>query len=437
MPIVMGMVAGVFLRFGLDLVYAIRDDFRIAAPMAAVFLALSTLPRLARLMPPLIGAMIVGGIMVAALGEFDPGGTEVLGFVRPNLYVPVFSWQAMIELVVPLAVTVLVVQNGQGIAVLRAAGHQPPINAITAACGAGHVLSSVLLGTVGIGAGVALSRLQRIESLRGALASYLLIGFGLAYAVWGLRRLKFAAFLGRIARVYDLGIVNSEEDRAALVATSPDWARVEVLPNGLDLGAYPLGLATPDPATLVFHGALSYAPNLQAVRLLVDEILPRVRAEVPGVRLLVTGRIPTDGTAPQGSGVVYTGYVPDIRTVVAGAWASPTPLKSGAGGARFKVLEALALGTPLISTAMGAEGLAVTDGVDILMAEEPAAFGAQTVRMLRSPELRQRLAEGGRRLVEQRYNWARLGERLAARLEDLVARRATARATSAVAPVGQ
>lgn len=256
-------------------------------------------------------------------------------------------------------------------------------------------------------------------------------------AVWGLRRLKFAAFLGRIARVYDLGIVNSEEDRAALVATSPDWARVEVLPNGLDLGAYPLGLATPDPATLVFHGALSYAPNLQAVRLLVDEILPRVRAEVPGVRLLVTGRIPTDGTAPQGSGVVYTGYVPDIRTVVAGAWASPTPLKSGAGGARFKVLEALALGTPLISTAMGAEGLAVTDGVDILMAEEPAAFAAQTVRMLRSPELRQRLAEGGRRLVEQRYNWARLGERLAARLEDLVARRATARATSAVAPVGQ
>ena len=86
---------------------------------------------------------------------------------------------------------------------------------------------------------------------------------------------------------------------------------------------------------------------------------------------------------------------------------------------------------------MGAEGLAVTDGVDILMAEEPAAFAAQVVRILRSPALRQRLAEGGRRLVEQRYNWARLGERLAARLEELVGRRAPVGATSTVAPVGQ
>lgn len=254
--------------------------------------------------------------------------------------------------------------------------------------------------------------------------------------VWGMRRRKFAAFLRRSARAYDLGVVNSEEDRAALVATSPRWARVEVLPNGLDLEAYPRGISPPDPATLVFHGALSYAPNLQAVRLLADEILPRVRASVPGVRLLVTGRVPADGTAPQGPGLVYTGYVPDIRPVVAGAWACPTPLKSGAGGARFKVLEALALGTPLISTAMGAEGLAVTDGVDILMAEEPATFAAQTVRILRSPDLRQHLAEGGRRLVEQRYNWARLSERLSALLEDIVARRSTVKATAAVARVG-
>jgi len=253
--------------------------------------------------------------------------------------------------------------------------------------------------------------------------------------VWGLRRLKFGAYLARIARTYDLGIVNSEEDRAALVATSRDWARVEVLPNGLDLAAYPLGLGTPDPFTLVFHGALSYAPNLQAVRLLAHEILPRVQAGVPGARLLVTGRVPADGTAPRGAGVVYTGYVPDVRPVVAGAWASPTPLKSGAGGARFKVLEALALGTPLISTAMGVEGLAVTDGVDILMAEDPAAFAAQTVKLLRSPDLRRRLAAGGRRLVERRYDWAVLGGRLAGLVEELASARAAvslARATPAV-----
>jgi len=147
MPIVMGMVAGVFMRFGLDLVFAIRDDFWIAAPMTATFLVLGAVPRLGRLMPPLIGALIVGAIAVAILGTFNPTGSGAFGFARPNVYTPVFSWSAMVELVVPLAITVLVVQNGQGIAILKAVGHQPPINAITVACGAASVVTS-FVGTV-------------------------------------------------------------------------------------------------------------------------------------------------------------------------------------------------------------------------------------------------------------------------------------------------
>ena len=146
MPIVMGMVAGVFLRFGLDLVFAIRDAFWIAAPMTAVFLALSALPRIARVLPPVIGALIVGMLMIAVIGGFDARGAQVLAIVRPNLYPPEFSWQAMLELVVPLAITVLVVQNGQGIAVLRAVDHQPPINAIATACGVGAILSGMVGG---------------------------------------------------------------------------------------------------------------------------------------------------------------------------------------------------------------------------------------------------------------------------------------------------
>ena len=147
MPIVMGMVAGVFMRFGLDLVFAIRDDFWIAAPMTATFLALGAVPRLGRMMPPLIGALIVGVVAIAILGTFNPAGSEGLGFARPNFYTPVFSWSAMVELVVPLAITVLVVQNGQGITILKAVGHQPPINAITVACGAASVVTS-FVGTV-------------------------------------------------------------------------------------------------------------------------------------------------------------------------------------------------------------------------------------------------------------------------------------------------
>ena len=144
MPIVMAMVAGVFLRFGLDLVFAVRDEFWIAAPMTAAFVVVSALPRLARFLPPLIAAIVAGCLMIAALGRFEPGDAAALGIAQPNFYVPAFSWQAMIELVVPLAITVLVVQNGQGFAVLRAAGHQPPINAIAAACGAGAVVTGLV-----------------------------------------------------------------------------------------------------------------------------------------------------------------------------------------------------------------------------------------------------------------------------------------------------
>lgn len=146
MPIVMGMVAGVFLRFGLDLVGALHRDFWIAAPMTAVFLAVTAWPGLARRLPPLIGAMGVGILVMAGLGEFHPAGGGG-GLARPILHAPALSWAAMVELVVPLAVTVLVVQNGQGIAVLRAAGHRPPVDAITVACGAGSLLTA-FLGTV-------------------------------------------------------------------------------------------------------------------------------------------------------------------------------------------------------------------------------------------------------------------------------------------------
>jgi len=147
MPIVMGMVAGVFLRFGLGLVHSVRDDFWIAAPMVAVFIALSASATWQRRLPPLIGALIVGAIAIALLGRFQSGGVPTHVLANPNLVAPVFSWRALVELVVPLAITVLVVQNGQGVAVLNAAGHQPPVNAITVACGAGSMLAA-LVGTV-------------------------------------------------------------------------------------------------------------------------------------------------------------------------------------------------------------------------------------------------------------------------------------------------
>ncbi|MGE3990273.1 benzoate/H(+) symporter BenE family transporter [Pseudorhodoplanes sp.] len=147
MPIVMAMVAGVFLRFGVDLIFAFRDGFLIAAPMTAAFVLLSIVPVVARLLPPLIGALIAGAAAVWWLGNFNAPAGAIFSFAEPKLFVPQFSWAAMVELVVPLAITVLVVQNGQGIGVLTANGHRPPTNAIAFGCGVGSILTG-LFGAV-------------------------------------------------------------------------------------------------------------------------------------------------------------------------------------------------------------------------------------------------------------------------------------------------
>src|SRR5690606_19352963 len=116
-------------------------------PMTLVFFLLSSFQNAARRVPPLIGALVAGGIAVWALGVFDPPAGALFAVASPNLYAPELSWAAMIELVVPLAITVLVAQNAQGIAVLTANGHPPPINAITAGCGAGSLVTA-LVGSV-------------------------------------------------------------------------------------------------------------------------------------------------------------------------------------------------------------------------------------------------------------------------------------------------
>jgi benzoate membrane transport protein len=147
MPIVMGMVAGVFLRFGLDLVRALHSDVAVAAPMVLAFIVLSAVPSMGRRLPPLIGALLVGAVTLALLGRVDAAAAGQWSLAQPLVQAPVWSLGAMVELVVPLAITVLVVQNGQGVAVLTAARHDPPVNAIAFLCGLGAA-ASALVGAV-------------------------------------------------------------------------------------------------------------------------------------------------------------------------------------------------------------------------------------------------------------------------------------------------
>jgi benzoate membrane transport protein len=215
MPIVMGMVAGVFLRFGLGLVFAMRDDFWIAAPMVAAFLALGASATWSRRMPPLFGALFVGAAAVAILGKFHSSGVAVDTLAHPNFYAPVFSWRAMVELVVPLAITVLVVQNGQGFAVLEASGHKAPIDAVTVACGAASIVTG-LVGTVStcltgpVNAIISSSGERHRHYIAGIAVGVLSLAFGLFSPVF--TRLMLAtppAFIGALAGLAMLRVLQT------------------------------------------------------------------------------------------------------------------------------------------------------------------------------------------------------------------------------------
>ena len=149
MPIIMGMVAGVFLKFGLAWIGAFRDDLGIALAMTAAFALASAAPAIERRAPPMIAVLAVGCLALVLLGKTPPWPQMPFPdmLARPALFAPAFSLAAMAELVIPLAITVLAAQNAQGIAILTARGHTPPVNAVTAACGATS-LAVALVGCV-------------------------------------------------------------------------------------------------------------------------------------------------------------------------------------------------------------------------------------------------------------------------------------------------
>jgi len=184
MPIVMGMVAGVFLRFGLDLVHAVFADFPIAGPMVVIWLVLTASPRLGRGCPPIIGTLLVGTLLTVTLGRFDTSKSLQIELIRPLIAAPIWSTAAMIELIVPLAITVLAIQNSQGIAVLKSAGFEPPIDAITIACGVGSAVSALVGGistclTGPANAIIVASGERKRQYTSGILVGLLAILFGL------------------------------------------------------------------------------------------------------------------------------------------------------------------------------------------------------------------------------------------------------------------
>lgn len=216
-----------------------------------------------------------------------------------------------------------------------------------------------------------------------------------------LRREELAAY-----RTADGVAVCSVADEQRVLRELPS-ARTVVVPNAADVEHYRPrpGDPAPDGRTVLFFGLLSTLPNIDGIRWFVQEIWPRVTRARPDARLQILGKAaPPEVRALAGPGIELTGFVDDLRPHLAAAAAVVVPLRLG-GGTRLKIVEAMAMARPIVSTTLGAEGIEALPGRDLLVADTPDAFAAQVLRLLDDPVAAARLGSAARRLSEERYSW--------------------------------
>jgi glycosyltransferase involved in cell wall biosynthesis len=239
----------------------------------------------------------------------------------------------------------------------------------------------------------------------------------------GLMWWKSARYVADLLRAFDGCTVVSEQEREQVLRVLPGYRHVSVVPNGVDTAHYAGNFGAPESDSLVYSGSLTYSANFDAMSFFLREVFPLIQAQRPNVKLSITGRLdgaPIDRLACN-EGVVFTGYLEDVRPIIGRSWGSVVPLRIG-GGTRLKILESLALGTPVISTRKGAEGLDLEAGRDVLIADKPADFARAVLSLLQDPKLRETLRRDGRQAVEAKYDWRIIGQQFNDFVEAVAAR---------------
>ncbi len=238
-----------------------------------------------------------------------------------------------------------------------------------------------------------------------------------------LRRWKYRTYMRSLARQFDgLGTVSYNETLMLKRILGPDAPALGTFANGVDLDNLPW--QSPQGGTdMIYYGSLSYEANRDAVDFMCSDILPRIVKQVPNARLVVTGRveerwIPESARHPN---VIFTGFLEDPRPAMTGSAVSVVPLRIG-GGTRLKVLEAMALGTPVVGTSVGLEGLGLESGREVLLADAPAELADAVITVLTDSAKAVALSRAARERVEQDYNWDRIAGNLDLFLEGLVRR---------------
>jgi sugar transferase (PEP-CTERM/EpsH1 system associated) len=216
----------------------------------------------------------------------------------------------------------------------------------------------------------------------------------------------------RILSRFDRCLVCSDLDKKALEEAVPE-ARLDITPNGVDLGYFRPSTVAPDPHSIIYTGNMGYFPNTDGILYFYHDIFPHIKERVPDVKLYVVGQKPPGQVKDlaRDSNVMVTGLVEDVRSYYLRSAVAICPIRFGAG-TPFKVLESLALGVPVVSTAQGCAGLGVKCGRDILIADEPGEFAARVVELMEDRALWNTLSANGREFVEREHDWEDIVSRL-------------------------
>jgi glycosyltransferase involved in cell wall biosynthesis len=220
------------------------------------------------------------------------------------------------------------------------------------------------------------------------------------------RMLRFEA--DALAR-FDLVLAVSNADRKTFERLYPRSlnAPVHLVQTGVDTSFFTPDERAPERAHMVFTGSMDWLPNEDGMIYFCREILPRIRESEPEATLSIIGRSPTPAVRrlAEMNGVEVTGRVDDVRPHVARGAVYVVPLRIG-GGTRLKIFEAMAMAKAVVSTTVGAEGLPVTPGRDVVIADHAEQFAKAVVRLIRDVEARQAIETAARRLVVERYDWS-------------------------------
>jgi glycosyltransferase involved in cell wall biosynthesis len=225
---------------------------------------------------------------------------------------------------------------------------------------------------------------------------------------------KFRALMGwlmmidyelKSCRQFDRIVALTHADRKELLSFEPKLD-IEVIPMAVDSSCFTPQDMPEEPNSLVFIGYFRHSPNVHGIMRFCREILPLIRREIPETKLFIVGSSPPDEIIRLGrmDNVVVTGWVEDIKPYIARSSVYIAPLWLGTG-MRVKILEAWGMAKPVVTTSVGSQGIDCTPGEDILIADDPQGFAAQTVRLLRDRVLRDKLGRNGRKRVEAKYDW--------------------------------